>query len=195
MSSCLETDPVQKARDMDLEVKYPAADELFIDIDDGKTGLRHMQECLEIIEKELPGTCVISRITTSKSGGKHVVLRWFKPLENDERIMLQAILGSDRLRELFSVLHLFKGTLIQPTIFFEVKGAKNEHVGPAHATKTILRAGRVGSDYFTSEEMTKLRSLSKKSSYFKKPSETVELSKSYAQEIHDHDWSDMGKPY
>jgi hypothetical protein len=58
------------------------------------------------------------RRTTSRSGNKHVYLRLPRHLTNTERIALQATLGSDRKRELLSLLRVWGGNS-EPTLLFE----------------------------------------------------------------------------
>lgn len=71
--------------------------------------------------------------TVSKSGNAHVYLRVTDlcgnpyPLTTTDRVALQAILGSDRKRELLSYLRIQDfniGGVRAPTAFFEVPGAQ-----------------------------------------------------------------------
>jgi len=67
------------------------------------------------------------RISRSRNGGWHVTLTWGKRLMGaEERIALQACLGSDRVRELLSLIRWWAGSR-HPTLFFEERkrGRKN----------------------------------------------------------------------
>lgn len=102
-----------------LVVKTPARDELFVDIDSDAD--------FEVFAKHLKilGRFVAVRsytVSPSNSGGerRHVVVRLSRDVVDDsERVLLQAVLGSDRLRELLSWERIRSGVREHPTVFFE----------------------------------------------------------------------------
>lgn len=106
------------AKENDLRIVVPTARELFIDIDS--------EEDYKIFSKQFYLLTQFGlvykdyRLTTSKSGNKHVVVTLLNPITPTERILLQAVLGSDRTRELLSYIRIRKGDPT-PTIFFEKK--------------------------------------------------------------------------
>jgi hypothetical protein len=103
-----------------LDVVYPQDNELQIDIDN-----EHSKRLLEnqlLILNKFVGPCnYISN--ASKSGEKwkmHITLVFDRTFTNLERIGLQAMLGSDRVRELLSYVKLCNGDP-HPTLFLEKK--------------------------------------------------------------------------
>lgn len=122
MSDLFE-DPYVEAEKAGLDVVLPAADELFIDIDDEPSliVLREMQKVLDHNQVWNYTT----KSTTSQGGGTHVYIklpeRTLTPLE---RICLQACLGSDRKRELLSLMRIWFMADRPPTTFFEVRETK-----------------------------------------------------------------------
>jgi hypothetical protein len=113
-------DPSVLAGRMGLVAVSAAEDELQLDIDNP---LDHevADRMLAVLEAhDIP--CEVVRATPSKSGNFHITMRieWPRPLDPVTRIALQACFGSDRKRELLSLLrHEFK-TQNPPTVFFEV---------------------------------------------------------------------------
>lgn len=113
-------DPVALASRLGLVAVAPADDELQLDIDD-PGDLDVVNAMLTVLEShDIP--CEIRRVSPSKGGNVHVVMRveWPRQLDPVTRIALQACFGSDRKRELLSLLrHEFK-TQNPPTVLFEV---------------------------------------------------------------------------
>lgn len=107
-------------------VVLPGDDELFIDVDEVGSWLRfvdnfaRMSEYLHAAEYE-------SRPSPSgREGRMHVVVRLGRPVESVyERILLQALLGSDLTREALSWLRAKRGEE-NPTLFFEKVGDPEE---------------------------------------------------------------------
>ena len=102
-----------------LVIVYPQPDELFLDIDDAAS--------LETFGKHSPilGDLITGyRTEPSPSGDPfkyHVTVKLSRPVKDAfERIMLQALLGSDRLHEILSWSAATNGA-VQPTLFFEKK--------------------------------------------------------------------------
>lgn len=89
------------AEALNCDIRFPQPDELFIDIDTEAAWHRFLitYECLD---KFIKCSCVI---TASKSGlpKRHVVVKLDKHYSITERIALQAIMGSDPMRELMSL--------------------------------------------------------------------------------------------
>jgi hypothetical protein len=91
-----------------LRVAYPESDELFIDIDTVSD--------LEAFYRTLPalGHLVLSHRKIASPSGKHgrwhIICKWHRPFESaKERILIQALLGSDRLHEALSWLAAERG--------------------------------------------------------------------------------------
>jgi len=110
---------VEAATMKGLVLKFPAADELFVDIDSN--------EDFEVFEKHVarlgafvPVSSI--EITPSNSAGerRHAVVKLGRDVVSDsERVLLQAVLGSDRMRELLSWARIQSGLREHPTVFFE----------------------------------------------------------------------------
>lgn len=105
-----------KADELGLVIREPKPNELFLDIDSAYD--------YAIFVKHLPilGDIVKSvRETPSKSGGdrKHIVVTLNRNVASlTERVMLQAVLGSDRMRELLSFKRI-EAKNRRCTLFFE----------------------------------------------------------------------------
>ena len=106
------------ARKQGLRVVLPTALELQIDIDSDEA-LYDFERRYELARNTgLPLAGYSSQ--PSKSGGekRHITVRMSLKITPLERIALQAILGSDWRRELFSYDRLQRGDAV-PTLFFE----------------------------------------------------------------------------
>lgn len=111
--------PKATAASMGLVAVEPEPDELQLDIDN-QSDMALVDDMLGLLEASDVAVRV-HKITTSKSGNSHVYLRleWPGGLDPVTRIALQACCGSDRKRELLSLLrHVFK-TQHPPTVLFE----------------------------------------------------------------------------
>jgi len=64
-----------------------------------------------------------SKVTFSKSGNLHVYLTFQESFTDTEKILLQALLGSDPVRELMSFLRVRKGNLGHAILMFEKENA------------------------------------------------------------------------
>jgi len=97
----------------------PEKNELFLDIDN-PVDLEHFTAMEAVLENNGFFLKHI-KTTVSKGGNKHVYLRVLSvdELTDIQRIALQACLGSDRKRELLSMLRVFFETDRRPTVFFE----------------------------------------------------------------------------
>ena len=99
------------AKEKGLVVRYPAPNELFIDIDSETA--RELHESLLGILGNVFGMLLPFDVTPSPSGkpGRyHVVVTLPRDVKDEtERLMLQAMLGSDPKRELLGYMHLLDG--------------------------------------------------------------------------------------
>jgi hypothetical protein len=102
------------------DIITPGAREIFIDIDNERD-MNLMEARIETLLKN--GIQVeVTRQTPSKTPGHwHVVLEFDRDLTPTERLVLQACLGSDRKRELLSLLRIWLVPEAPPTVFFEPK--------------------------------------------------------------------------
>lgn len=119
--SDLAEDPNVIAAAHGWSVVVPKGCELFIDVDDAASE-EHLQAMLKVLaDNEIP--ILETRRTVSPGGNTHVYLEIGVPrsgvLSPCERIALQAALGSDRKRELLSILRVMLDMDRAPTVFFE----------------------------------------------------------------------------
>lgn len=70
--------------------------------------------------KPITSLTTIEPSPSGKRGHWHITITFQRALDPTTRIALQAVLGSDRMRELLSLCRLLNGSPI-PTLFFEVK--------------------------------------------------------------------------
>jgi hypothetical protein len=111
-----------------LEVKFPAPNELFIDIDNEHSFALYEKQ-MDIVKKYIGATDAV--ITTSRHGlpGRHIVVTLDRDVTELERIALQACLGSDRVRELLGFVQ-YQNNDPHPTLFLEL-GQKQLQSGVA----------------------------------------------------------------
>lgn len=114
--STLDEVPETDARRLGLDVVYPEKDQLLLDID-SDADATWMEQMLDVL-RENGAEVSVEKTTTSKSGNLHVYIRMGRDLTPIERVALQACLGSDRKRELLSVLRIWY-TDRAPTVLFE----------------------------------------------------------------------------
>lgn len=101
-------------------VVYPKPNELFIDIDTEQQRTQ-FKICFNILLKIAAYTgskCIERPSPSGKSGRYHITVTLPGPVDELERIMLQAMLGSDPLREILSYARLVAGDP-RPVCFFE----------------------------------------------------------------------------
>lgn len=111
-------DPEEAARANGCAIVYPADNELQLDID-SEADFTRFEDQLPILKRTVGVTTW--RVHPSKSGGekRHVTVVLDRDVTDArERILLQALLGSDRKRELLSLVYLNAGRA-KPTLFFE----------------------------------------------------------------------------
>lgn len=112
----------QAALDGEIVV-LPLPNQLFIDIDD-EASMQLFERSLKKIE-EYVGVLGYPDITPSRSGNverQHIVVTLARAVTQTERILLQAVLGSDLRRELLSYCRITINDP-HPTLFLE-KGLK-----------------------------------------------------------------------
>ena len=107
----------KKAAEKGCVVRYPKPNELFIDID--SLAAEDAFRCAwEIFSKHEVGATYYLRESRSL-GHSHVIVTLSRPVaDKRERILLQAILGSDPSRETLSYIEYLAGGE-HPTVFFE----------------------------------------------------------------------------
>lgn len=109
-----------KADERGLDIRYPAANELFVDIDTARD-LTRFKTCIEMFSRM--EKVLFWQDTPSASGGqhRHIVVTLGRNVTEFERIAFQAMLGSDLKRELLSYERSKTGSHPNPTMFFEPK--------------------------------------------------------------------------
>lgn len=111
-------DALEEAKKHGWKVVFPEDNQLQLDIDDDAS-YQIWARARNLIEKHLKINKVVE--TPSKSGqvGKwHITVDLGVSLTPEERILLQALLGSDRMRETLSYIR-FRHTDMKPTLFYE----------------------------------------------------------------------------
>lgn len=93
---------------------------LLLDLDGGEEGVETFKRQLALLEDTLPQpTFGEYTITLSRSGrNHHVTVKLLTPMPVQNRILLQALLGSDIKREALSFAGLINGQP-NPVVFFE----------------------------------------------------------------------------
>jgi hypothetical protein len=114
--SDLARNPFTEAKEKGLTAVVPGDHDLFLDIDD-RADFKVMDATIAVLRHNNFGITEYKK-TRSKSGNWHVYLKTELPLDPLMRIALQACLGSDRTREVLSVLRHIVGNY-HPTVFFE----------------------------------------------------------------------------
>ena len=106
------------AKANNLEVRFPKPNELFLDIDSAAhldTFFRNFDLAKAVFGLDITYTTTPSR---RKADGSHIVITLPKGVTNLERLLWQAILGSDLRREAHSYRNMQRGEE-RPTLFFE----------------------------------------------------------------------------
>ena len=103
-----------KASVLGRVVVFPKSNELFIDIDTPTAMLKFVRGVAR-----LSGVTYLVRPSPSgRPGRHHVVVTMPHQVTPMERIALQAMLGSDSVREMLSWMRIQRG-IDEPTLFFE----------------------------------------------------------------------------
>jgi hypothetical protein len=98
-----------------LEVVFPQANEVFLDMDDAES-YTVFKANLELVERFIKSTHI--KETTSRSGNKHVYVSFERDISVMERLVIQGILGSDRRCIGHQMRKLLEGDP-NPVLFFE----------------------------------------------------------------------------
>lgn len=123
MMSDSHANPEEKAAKLGLVVRYPTERELFIDIDSTEA-LERFAELLAIFHEHRDADASHKRTPSpsGKPGHFHVVVTLTAPVKDQrERIIMQALLGSDTKRELIAYL------VDSRSCFFEKPEATSAH--------------------------------------------------------------------
>lgn len=121
-----------EAHNLGCEVVLPEPDQLQIDIDSDKDYAVYLRN-IERFEAHVM-SIVNSQEKTSRSGNsehKHVTLTLQNKITDEQRIMYQLFLGSDRVREFLSYLRLIYSDP-HPTLFIEKTETKQLIAAPSH---------------------------------------------------------------
>lgn len=115
-------DAVGKAQRLGLTLVQPEPTELFVDLD-GLAALKDFESRWELFKKVYPESSV--QFTTSVSGNLHayVTVPEMLGMSMDQRIGLQAALGSDPIMEMIAMKHRREG-YEYPSVFFEQPGTE-----------------------------------------------------------------------
>ena len=106
------------AAEQGVDVRYPMANELFIDIDND-AAYNTFNDNFSLLHDMMPGyVSFVESPSRRKKDGKHIVVTLPRNVTPLERIALQAALGSDPRREAHSLRRYFAGDPL-PTLFFE----------------------------------------------------------------------------
>jgi hypothetical protein len=102
-----------------LDIRFPADNELFIDIDNEHSYLM-FQKQIDIVKKYVRATGHTVKPSLHGLPGRHIVVTLSRNVTELERICLQACMGSDRVRELLGFIQNANKDP-HPTLFLEAK--------------------------------------------------------------------------
>lgn len=120
------SDPEAKAEGLGMIVRYPKADEIFVDID-SEADLAAYEASLTILQRDM-GLEETERRPSATPGHWHIVCRVVGvKLEPLERVCYQAVLGSDRLREALAIRQINLGRAGDASCFFEPPPVEVDH--------------------------------------------------------------------
>lgn len=120
----------------------PAIDELFIDIDSEEGWLTFLKNFKKVNDQVGVSDWYWRESLSERPMHRHVIVKLSRPIEDDiERIVLQMLLGSDRVREALSWQRALRGDE-WPTLFFEWPEGKS---GPRDSSrrKPIMDTSRL----------------------------------------------------
>ena len=112
---------INRAAVENLNVVFPTSHELFIDIDNELSYQMFLRQ-FQVFQKFVDGDAEFVE-SPSKSGlpKRHVAVWLSRPIKDEvERILFQALLGSDRVREILGYVQAVNGDP-HPTLFLEAK--------------------------------------------------------------------------
>lgn len=106
------------ARENNLKIVLPRPRQIQIDIDNDADYAQFTQAWDMLRDMNLGAKGFSERPSRNGGEGRHITCDFYVDITPLERIVLQAILGSDWRRELFSFARLKEGEVI-PTLFYE----------------------------------------------------------------------------
>jgi hypothetical protein len=120
MQSCNFTDEYarKKAERLGCDIVYGNDNTLLLDIDN-EEDLHQFDKQYALLNEHVEMGLPV--ITASRSGNKHISIKLTQPVSLMERIALQTALGSDRKRELLSILG-FRAGQENPVLLFKPRG-------------------------------------------------------------------------
>lgn len=113
-----DNNPVEIAKATGQEIVEPKPNQLLIDIDTEEQAVR-FKAGIDML-MQLGIKCSYSVVDSKTAGHKHVTVELDINLTDHERVILQACLGSDPRRELYSFMRLRLG-MAKPIILFRGK--------------------------------------------------------------------------
>ena len=108
---------VEAAKEKGLVVVIPKPNELFVDID-SQAQFELFENLVVTFLRQEHATWTAAPSPSRAPGHYHVTVHLHRDVSNRERILLQAVLGSDPMRELLSLQRCDAGN-VHPTLFFE----------------------------------------------------------------------------
>lgn len=127
----------QAYRDAEIlgfEVALPQDNQLQIDIDDEASYQVYLGNLDRYMVHFSDNPVTFADVLPSKSGApekKHITVTLADPISNEQRILLQALLGSDPVREMLSYIRLVNDDE-HPTLFLEKPAPKQLEAAPEH---------------------------------------------------------------
>jgi len=112
-----------KAEKMGCRVEWASDYTLQLDIDSDADFSAFEQQLAMLTDLKLIALTEGYSVRRSRSGNRHINIELDDPLDIRDRILFQALLGSDRNREMLSLAGLIKGQK-HPVLFFRPKEGK-----------------------------------------------------------------------
>jgi hypothetical protein len=112
-----ERDPVEAAQSMFVEIILPGPSELFLDFDTTEA-VEQFRKRFEVFVQMEPNAEWSWRRSRTKISGRHVRVTLGRPTASPtERVMLQAMLGSDPVRELLALKRIRENAPVIDCLF------------------------------------------------------------------------------
>lgn len=99
---------VNRKKQEGYSIFYPEENELLLDID-SENDLQRCKLSISRMEDELQEDLPFTVFESKTPGHYHVSIKFPRKIDMLERIALQAVLGSDRVREMLSLFRLWQG--------------------------------------------------------------------------------------
>ena len=114
---------------------YPGPRELFLDLDSDDS-LARAWELLTVLNRNGYGAeCVTVHPSKSGEPHRHMTVSLYREVTPIERIALQAICGSDPVREVLSLLRVWGSSPFPATVFFEPLDPEQHPINPETSTE------------------------------------------------------------